>query len=529
MYPKSRKREMESTSSIEIANTTTNEITVPFVFDSSYKGDELSQKVASALTLPDRRGWSVVDSKDALALVHYEDDADMTKLGHLRGVVVDTEVNAIIAESFGYTPTAVSSELTIVDGSIRIADKDGEVHTFDPATSVIKRVFEGVVIRVLWHKGNMLRITHRRINSERSRWGSAKTFLSMYEEAGGPKAEQLFDTTKPYSSTVYDFLVVAPELLVGTRQKVATPYLVLLAIREMDLKRPVDQVAKGKNEFVVTNNISGSVDQSIIHDPKHLSLDDANHHLKFGYYNPFNVTDERQLTGEAIIIYSTVDGAVRDIVKVHSPSYEWRVNMRGNNPNIRNQFYSLLNSVYPDVASDDAWTALSSRFILLTLYDEASIKARYEQSGAILTIPPGTVSRDMFVSRDARIHLLWLNLLLSLPANMQKTALDLLTQFKTERDQVITWLQNVEQKFSNIEKLEISNRAKGIVSCSRRLARERIATGKNYSANGSYMKIPVLIKNTIRNLINKESGTSLYSLVRELKQIEQDTKESQEQ
>lgn len=514
---------MDTTSSIQIANTPTP--VIPFVFDGSYKGDELSQKVASVLNLPDKRGWSVLDSKENLALVHYEENADMTKLGHLRGVVVDTEVNAVVAESFGYTPTAVSSHLTVVDGAIRVTDKDGELHVFDYATSVIKRVFEGVVIRVLWHKGKMIRITHRRINSERSRWGSAKTFISMYEEAGGPTDEELFDTTKPFSSTVYDFLVVAPELLVGTRQRVTTPYLVFLAEREMDLKRPADEVAKGKGEFVVTDVITGAVNQRLIYSPKKLDLAEANQHLKFGYYNTFNVSDERQLTGEAVIIYNIVDGVVRDIVKIHSPSYEWRVNMRGNNPNIRNQFYCLLNAVYSDINTDDAWKALSSRFVLLPLYDEKSIKERYEQSEAILTIPQGDVSRDMFKSRDARIHLLWLNFMLSLPSNQQKSALNLLAQFKSERDEVISWLQNLEKKVSNVDKLDISPRAKNIINCARSLARKRIADGANYSANGYCMKLPVLIKNTIRNLMNKESGTSLYSLVRELKQNEKEAVE----
>lgn len=491
-------------------------IQVPFVFDAAYKGDDLTRRVGSILGLPDCRGWSIVDTHENLALVHYNDDADMTIYGWLRGVLVDTETGVVIAKSFGYTPTAVAKNITSIDGTISLTDSEGDAHTFSVEETVIKRVFEGVVFRVIWHKGKSYRLTHRKIIPLRSRWGNSPTFLSMYWEAGGPTDEQLFDTTKPFSDSCYVFLVSHPALLVGTRQNITHPYIVFLTRYQMETGRPTEEVAPGLNNFERNETITGNVSQPFIHDPKSLSLPEANHHLSFGYYNNFETFDERQLTGEAIIIYRMVNGEVADIVKVHSPSYEWRVTMRGNNPNIANQFYSMLNLAYRDVTSSEAWTNFQNKFILFPLYEEQSLKKLYEQNNVILTIPTGRVTQDMYSNRDSRIHLLWMNYVLSLPASIQRDALNILSQFRKDRNDLINWLQDIEST-KDIENNDFPDRVKSLVINSRRLARTRLESGKNYSAKGCYMKLPILIKSTIRNLINKENGPSLYALVRAMK------------
>lgn len=501
---------------MSIENITADAVIVPFIFDASYKGDSLTRKVCDILGCKDIQSWSVIDTSEHLALVHYNDDSDMTTYGHLRGVLVDVEVGAIIANSFGYTPTAVSDNIILDNGTIAIKDKDGINHTFSDEYS-IKRIFEGVVVRVIWHKGKLYRITHKKINPIRSRWGTSKSFISMYEDAGGPTAEQLFDTTKPYSNTCYHFLVVSPELLVATRQRVSAPYIICIAQQTMDINRPVEEVAVGIPSFATTDKVGGVVNKSVIHNPKNLTVTEANQHLNFGYYNNFKTDDSRQLTGEAVIIYKMQNGMVTDVVKVHSQAYEWRNNLRGNNPNIVYQFYALLNSTYGDISKDKAWANFKDKFVLLPLYDVDSLKALYSQTQGILTIPSGEVARDDYSGRDSRIHLLWMNYVLSLPANLQGDALNILDNFKQDRKNLASWLATLESTNKNIEALEYSARIKGILTISRKLAKERVAEGKNYSAKGSIIKLPMLIKSTIYNLLNKENGPSLYALVREMK------------
>lgn len=490
----------------------------------------IKQTVASILNVECCEDWAIVDRHENLVLVHYEDDANMTKFGNIRGILVDIDKRTIVAKSFGYTPKVSSSDLSFKNGELSLVDEHGTNHKFPQDDVVIKRVFEGVTIRVIYYNNVCYKITHKRINAVRSRWGSSETFLSMYDKANGPTVEQLFDTTKSYSSTCYYFLIVDPSLLVATRQKVLSPYIVFLDKREMDEEylTKYDSITPGISTFSTNSNITGAVTESFIHSPKSLSIDEANAHLKYGYYNKFSTDDERQLTGEAVIVYSIKDNVVKDIVKVHSISYDWRFTLRGNNPNINNQFYNLLNKVYPAIDNDDAWNSLTSSLIILPLYDEESIKQLYHSTGGILTIPTSPYDKDDYMSRDARIHLLWLNFLVSLPMNIQSTALDLLSNFINDKNAVISWLQQLESSHKKFDTLDIPDRAKALLLSVRDLAKIRIKSGKNYSSKGSYMKTNVVIKTTIRNLINKENGTSLYGLVRHLKRMNKEALKSTE-
>jgi hypothetical protein len=472
-----------------------------------------------------------VDTCDHLALVHYDDGADMLENGDLRGILVDTEAGAIIASSFGYTPTAVSNMLVPKDGVLTLTDTESNTHTFNMEETTIKRVFEGVVIRVLWHKGVAYRITHRKIKPLRSRWGSSPYFLDIYREAGGPTDEQLFDLSKPFSSTCYMFLVVHPDLLVATRQKVTRPYIVFLSEQEMELQRPEDQVAKGVRSFTTANLVGGTVNVSYIHEPQVLSLEEANHHLKFGYFNPFKCEDERQLTGEAVILYRTVEGQIVDVLKVHSPSYEWRSTMRGNNPNVAHQFYCLLDAVLPNITTDEQWNTLKERLIMLPLYNNESLKQSFEQNRAIFTLPGTEGERSLYAKREARIHLLWQNYILALPPSFQERALDLLSSFDTIKNEVTEWIQSIEttNKNKDIETTDLHPRIKGIIASARKFSKDRIKNGTNFTAQGKPITYPNLIKNNIRNIINKEHGTSLYKLHKLHKQYQRDQQKDNEQ
>lgn len=534
---------MANISTITIENTVAE--VCPIVFDGQYKGDAVTQQVLQVEGFSGIQGWSVVDTlKDEngnpeLALAHYDEDG-IGEYGNVRGDVIDLQVGAVIAKSFGYTPTAVVNSLTAVEGLIHIKDVTGVVHTFDANTCKIKRGVECVVFRAIKRHGKMHLFTHKRLTPEgrtrvepdgtiktvaQSRWGSSPSFVSMYHEAGGPTEEQLFDASKPFSNTCYVFAVVHPALLVGTRQLVTKPYIVHLSSFTMDIKRPADQVAPGVATFPTSSEIGGLVSESFIHSPPDLDLEAANDHLKFGYYDPIPTDDPRLQTGEMLIVYSMNEatGEVLDIVKVHSPSYEWRVKIRGNNPNIYNQFYSMLGLVYKDPKSQQEWDTLFETLMPIPPYAEESVKGLFEANQMILTIPGGQVSLDDYSSRDSRIRLLWMNYVLSLPPSLQREGLEILSKFKNDRAAVILWLQNLEistSRENNLEQAEISDRAKGIISISRRLARGRVAEHNNYSNKGGHMTLPMVIKSTIRNLIYKEDGPSLYRLVREMKQAQ---------
>lgn len=494
------------------------EVVVPFTFDMSYKGSEFQQKVCSILGLTSVKGWSIVDTSDDLALVHYSDSEDPYQYGHLRGVLVDTEAGAIVSDSFGYTPSAVYHCLPEIIGDsekvIGIFDENQILHKFDVDKMSIKRAFEGVVLRCLWHKGKFYQITHKKINSQRSRWGSAKTFIQMYQEAGGPTAEQLFDTTKPFSSTVYSFIVVDTPLLVATKQIVNKPYIVFVESKDFDLKRPVDEVAQG-NPISTVSEITSTVDQPFIHAPKELTIKEANEFLQGGYHGFHNHFDIRQCLGESVILCQEIDGK-KQAVKINHPSFDWRVRMRGNNPNVVNQFYHLLGSVYSDL-DKDSFFRLLSYYIPFPLYDKEALKKIHENYPHTHLSIANTISHENYPTRDDRIQLLWVNYWFSLPYTNQLEALNIFDNFKKDRSAVCKWITNIHKTTPNLDSTDFSPRIKTIIKFCRTSSAE-VVRKQNYTKIGQHLSLDKLIQDKIRNLIYKEDGKSLYFLIRTMKQ-----------
>ena len=485
-----------------------------------YKGDELTQRVAEIIKVP-FDGWEIVDSFENLHMVHYKDDADMYKVGHVRGILVDVEAGCIVASSFGYTPVAVESSLKVTEnGEIIVMDEHKFVHSFPKDEFVIKKVFEGVVIRVILYKGKVYHLTHRKINCSRSRWGSSPKFMEMYSEAGGPKDEELFDLSKQYSSDCYIFLIVHPSLLIATRQTIEVPYIVHLDTLVMNLNYPVEEIGFGNAKFEVQEKMNGYVGKSIIHKPSPLTIGEANVHLDFGYFEEFKVKDERQKTGEAIIIYLlNKDGSVKDIVKVHSPSYEWRSMLRSNDPNIVHRFYEIGPKYsYLDFSKLQDLEEFKKKFILFPLYPEELLQGVFTNNKSIVNLPEGEVDPAWFIRKDAKLYVIWMNYVLSLPFNMQKLGLSIIEQFAKDRDAIVEFLFQHHEKCAVIETDEdLIPRAKAIISCARTMSKNDIANNKNFSQKGVYLREPVLVKTKIRNFIRKESGPSLYSLVRSMK------------
>lgn len=485
-------------------------------FDDAYKGDDLTRRVADILGMKSISGWSIIDTYENLALVHYDDDADMKECGHLRGVLIDTEKGDIIADSFGFTPTAVVDEIVEEDGKLCFVDNEQNKHVFN-ADANITRIFEGVVIRVIWFNNKLYRITHKKIFPVKSRWGNSKYFINLYEEAGGPVAEQLFDTTKPFSDTCYHFMVVDPSLLVATRQRVSAPYIVCLEKQTIKLSRDVGEIAPGKSTFETVDKIGGLVNKSMIHMPKKLTISEANKHLKSGYYKSFPVGDERLTTGEGVIIYHKENDVITKVLKVNSKSYDYRCTMRGGNPNIVNQFYTLLSCTYPDITGNDAWEALQKKFVIFPLYDVEVIKGQFDKSKVILTLGTGELDKRNYESKEARIHLLWINYVVTLPANFQEDALEILDNFHEDKKNLCEWLATLEINVKNIDESQHGAHVKRIINAARTLSRQKIKSGQNKSAKGADIPYPTMVKKTIRNLVYKEKGGSLYQMIREMK------------
>jgi hypothetical protein len=484
----------------------------PLVLDSSYNGDPTTLRVAEILHL-DPSGIEVTDTDGQLAIVHYKKDAPMATYGEVRGIIVNTVTGKVIAKSFGYTDIAVLDSIQVSDGLIAARDQSGVLHEFSQDDCEIHPVLEGVMLRFYRYDGATRVATHRKItNVGNSRWVIGTPFLTSYNAAGGPKEEEMFDLTKPFSSTVYSFMVISPDLLVGTRQLVNVPYVVYLGQSENELTG--DDVAPGKPSFKFVEKLGGMVNTPQVVRTKQMTVAEANRHLKYGYYNPYDTTDDKLLTGEGVIVFRKEGGIVKDVVRVHSPAYNWRIGLRGNNPNIVHQFYALLSMAYPSIDDVESWERFKKNLVMFELYDEAAMRTELGKTGMLLTLPQGQINKDDYLNRNDRIHLLWINYVLSLPPNFQKQGLDILSNFTGERKAVIEWIQQIESMNREIDTTSFPDRVKSIIRAARMLARDRQKKGQIYTRSGKALSYHIIIKDVIHNLLMKEDGISLFKLVR---------------
>ena len=487
--------------------------------ESSYKGHALTLRIMDILNLSSEVGWSVVDSLGDLHLVHYNDDADMTLVGHLRGVLVDVKEGLSIASSFGYTPTVCTNELVVSNGEITLYDDYNHVHTFGDET-MIKRIYEGVIMRVIYYNGEVYRMTHKKIRPMKSRFGNSPFFTKMYQEAGGPLDHQMFDLSKQWSPMCFVFLVVHPKLLMATRQHVISPYVVLLSINQMwnplTCPFPQEEVElECRYNFPISPYISATMTEPFVHLPEAMSLEAANKHLLYGYYDNVPSMDLRQLPGEALILYKFKDGQVVDIVKVNSIAYDYRFNIRQNDSNPYRQFYNLANNSYQSLSYHTNYVEFKQKFMLFDHYTKEDLQSILKSEGKILYLNHGDIGNRK--DRQSILEMVWLNYVLSLPFNMQLEATSFLEKFLIERDQVSRWLQGYEISHLYLDKNDVTERGVGLISAARSTAVSNVQKKHPKDRQEAIKLEQEETKIIINNYIMNEFGTSLYALVKKMK------------
>ncbi len=497
----------------------------PFV--PKYTGYNLTLRIMQILNLTSEVGWEISDSLGNLYKIHYKDDADMTLVGHLRGVVVDVDVGITVASSFGYTPTVCTNELVPNNGEIKLVDDYGITHTFGSET-MIKRTHDGMIFQVIYYNAfgalgepEVFRMTHKKIRPIKSRWGNSPFFTQMYKEAEGPLDYEMFDLSKKCSPMCFVFLVVHPKLLMATRQKVNSPYVVLLSINQMWLPnaspfKEGDVELECKYSFVTSPKISAEMNEPFVHFPEALSLQQANKHLLTGYYDNVPDMDLRQLPGESLIMYKFKDGKVVDIVKVNSLAYQYRFNLRNNDPSTYHQFYDLVNHSYQSLSYHTNYVEFKKKFMLFNNYTKQNLLDAIERDGKILHLHESEMNLENRKDRSKILEIIWINYVHALPFNMQLEAMSFLEKFIIERDQVTRWLQNYETN-QYLDKNHITDRGVSLISSARNTATSLVNKARPVDQIEYQKLYDETIKTVIKNFTHNEYGASLYGLVKKMK------------
>jgi len=484
--------------------------------------DMLKKKqYAAKLGLEPNGPWDIVSECDSLLMVHHNSEADMDIFGTLRGVVFDKNTETIISYSFPHAPKYVANSLNVSEGKL-VLDQNTSL---DMNNIKIKVGFEGPLIQIFKHNGKVYHSTRKRLEAGKSRWGNSKTFDEIYKELSGPEDNVLFDETKKYSPYCHTFIMNHPDVLVCTRDNVGKGNLIYLGPRQIystDPSKcpfPLDEVDVDLHLPETVTAYNTNTEEKKIYSPETLSVEEANKHLLFGFYEGFEgyqFLDPRILPGEFIILEDTEN---KMMYRIESVSYHWRSTMRNNNPNYLHRFFELLDLSYLKNTKADE-EKYRNTFPLLTFYDHDSLCESITKYPIIVW--PQNIEVENFIpnTRDSKLYNIWQCFLISVPNSKQIEVSGYYNYLLKRRAEVISWLTDLSDKLSSLNMSDFSRRVQDILTKTRSFAEDKIRRGENIDLKTREKKdLTTLTRDNIRNFIGKETGTSLYRIIREMDRI----------
>lgn len=522
--------------------------------DQSNTQTNMKSTVSKVLGIENSAAWEIVssDPEHNLYMVHHKPEANLNEYGQIRGIVVDTAAETVVCRSYGYTPTVITNELLEVNGKIPLTDELGTSHDLDPNLMSIKTGFEGTIINIFKHDGVVYRATRKRLDSSRSRWGASRTFMDMYWSLGGPSDETLFDSDSKYSPYCHTFIIVHPEVLIVSKDNVGEGYLVYLGPKQMwstDYKEcPYKQTNKdgslmvSESEFNEDQRVNAGWIDSTLHvpatvsnmdsnqttetgktifSPNNLTLQEANKHLTFGFYNEFDGWDKldvRMLPGEFVIVHQLdEEGTSIGMFRVESQAYNWRLGTRDNNPNLKHRFFQLINGAQLKYNTADGKKRYDSLYPTFTPFDSDSIINQIKTDGPYVVWPQDSEYQDpeLLMTFQSRLYNIWLAFLNVVPLHSQREVMNYLNYLYAKRGELIGWLRSIEAR-EHIDSTLFSTRVVGIITAARKIAQDRVKSGKDKDQQGKRMSLKDITRETIRGFINREEGGSLYRLCKEM-------------
>jgi hypothetical protein len=488
--------------------------TVQTTYDDMLKKKEFGKM----LGLDENGPWDIVSENEDLAMIHHQQDADMNVYGTVRGVVLDKKTGNVVSYSYPHAQKFVLPTLANIDGVVMLDKK-----TAIPFSSLkIKIGFEGPLIQIFKHNGKVYHATRKRLDSGKSRWGNSKIFEEIWKELEGPSDDTMFNVNKKYSPYCHTFIMNHPDVLICTKDNVGRGNLIYLGPKQMystepgKCPYPLEEV---DTDLHVPNTVSlyepGNENKSI-HSPDHITLEEANKHLLFGFYEGFEgyqFLDSRLLPGEFLILEDTNS---KMMYRVESPSYAWRSAMRNNNPNFLHRFFELLDLAYLRNTAEDEKKYMDM-VPILTTYDVDSLRSNLSGNPMIVWPQNTEVVELIPTNKDAKLYNIWQCFLVSVPLCRQLMVVEFFEHLLKRRDEVTNWIVDLSSKMDKIDILKFSPRVQDILMKTRSFAAEKVRRGENVDRRTKVVRtVEELTVENIRNFISKEKGSSLYRIIREM-------------
>lgn len=408
--------------------------------------------ISEIIGLPPGREWEITskDEEKSLYMVHYSEalastnQLDMEVYGNLRGVVVDTGYASISCKSSGHQIECVHDKLcTTPDNDyFSFTEKEtGSVYTTPIDKSTINRGYEGIQLRI-WKDsyGNAHISTFKKLNLDNSlsRGLSPLYFKQYYEMLNGPTAESFFDPSKRFSPYVHIMMIVHTDLLTVSRQIINTEhggYIVYLGHKKMDVTYPDGEMETEPFNVVTADNIADATANKVLYAPSPLTIDEANHQLRYGYCvntSADTIDDPRLFPGEFLVVkWNDME------FRVLSTGYDWRMQICPDGNRMRNFFIAAFNSRKSDT--------FGKEFPVVPLQDVSQLTSAITKGYPVLALNTGKIlNRPTLNQRLTNVHLCFI---MAIPIHLQEEAL----KYKD------AYLQYMKQTTESINAIKQSN------------------------------------------------------------------------
>lgn len=357
----------------------------------------IKEEIAKVMGVANNKDWKIIcaDVKAGFYLSHFEEFTPISDESRsVRGTIVAMPERLVVANTFGFTTNALVKTIIFdEDGLMRVTDQEGFSHALDIKTTVFKKNYEGIMLRIFRFAGKTHFATSKKIISTKT--NDANNPATTYVSMGGPSDKLLFSDydTSPFC---HSFLISDPKYVYCGRLT-QSKFLVYMGASKMweqeslsadqktrlgkiqespiypqtlcdsklitiEKKTKLDKIQKEINEklgssfqlpTVSMSKISlkdGDSKMSEARDilvPCALTLDEANLHLKQGYNTEKSShKDERLGDGESILAYCyDQNGKFEKMVRLISYPHSWRMGIVDSNNNIQLRFFSLTDDI----------------------------------------------------------------------------------------------------------------------------------------------------------------------------------------
>ena len=433
--------------------------------------DETYETLASVVGV-ERSQFTVADAmvEKGLYLLHFDTEnirssKDGDSVRELRGTIVDINTKQIACASFGYIPTAVLGD----ESRIKSIFKENEVFTdcsdneysldkFEEGyqsilsntdfTYDVFPLYEGTMIRVWKHNGELMISSHKKIDCSKSHWGSSGQFRNLFLEY--TKDFELSGYTNNF--TVHYFILMNEDLLVCSKFPMTNRKGLVIYVGTRDknnmnigkagwmlidkMKLPTltnDEIHNGTGTFYAPDLIT--------------KYSEVTKLLTKGFYSHPAVEQTNPLClGEAIVVAYNDKGR-RKHIRIVSPAYKHRSELVDNNPNILHRCYTILTKTLYPKSEEDTYLQDFPPIPIVDI-EKTTMPIINEYEGKAYTVEELTNKTDL-ESHNRRYRNAVMHYVLALALPHQASAIRCLEYVIEERKKIINILTTNFQRFKN--------------------------------------------------------------------------------